>query len=285
MLNVIKGILLVVAILSLAGCATISSYQGKELKPNEAIVIIGVQPGNQLWARSEGFTHHFSGFNAPLVITVDTGEFEIQKISNGFLGFNPELKIMNIEPGTINYIGNIYTVYDTVNRQAGLNVVDEEGGVIDFVKKSHPEIFAKYKYQKKIIEEKFSSFGSAKDYANLPIPQPTELDALIVIYGPNDGSSAAWVIEGKKIGDTRVVGLEVNDYTYLRVTPGSYRLIAEIGVFQGQSAQNTVSLSAGEAYFFRLDGGSVFKRIPIPTAVEELKDMDYDPIENPPELK
>lgn len=284
MLNLLKGILLAIAVLHLAACTTISSYQGKELKPNEAIVILGVQPGDLLWTRSEGYSQHLSGLNAPLVVTVKAGEFEIQDVSNGSLGFDPELKIMNIAPGTINYIGNIYTAYDTLNRQARLDVVDEEKQTMDVIKTSHPEIFTKYKYQKQIIETKFSGFGSAKDYANFPVPQPNESDAVLVIYRPSDGSSGAWVTAGIRIGETRVVGLEIDDYTYLRVTPGAYRLIAEMGLFQDQTAQNTVSLSAGEAYFFRLSSGSVFKRIPIPVAVEELKGMDYEPIDNPPAL-
>lgn len=286
MSNIIKALVFAFVVLYLSGCATISGYQGQDLKPNEAIVIMGVQPGDFLFTRSEGYSHQlFANDDSPLVLTVKAGEFEIHYVSHGMFGFNPELKIIEIAPGSVNYVGNIQTMYDTAYRQAALMVVDEEQKTVDVIRKSHPEIFTKYKYQKRLLESKISGYGTPKDYLNFPIPQPSESDAMLVIYRPSDGSSGEWVTAGIRIDETRIVGLEIDDYTYLRVTPGDYRLIAEMGVFQGETAQNTVSLSAGGAYFFRLSGGSVFKRIPIPVAVEELKGMDYDPVENPPALK
>lgn len=279
MLKLTNFIWLAIAILYLAGCSTISNFEGKALKPNQAIVILYVQPGNFLWARSEGMLMQLMSTNTPIVLTVEAGEFELQQFSQSTMFFNPELKIKNIKPGTVNYIGNVLTSYDFVNNRAGVKVLDLEQKTVDEVKTLYPDIFTKYKYQKDLLEPKYSDFGSAKDYVNFPIPQPSKTEAVLVIYRPVYAGTGSLVTAGIRIGDVRVVGLEIGDYTYFKVPAGDYKLTAEMGLFQGDAAQNTVSLSAGEAYFYVLRGVSVFKRVPIPIAVEELKNMDYEPLD------
>lgn len=275
--------LLVLITLFLTGCASVAPYAGGQLKAQKALIIIDFDKQNTLFISADGMTNPlYKTADGPMLVEVNAGQLHLHTISDSQMSFNPELSAVTIAPGSINYLGKLETIFDYPKQRAYSKVWDEEQSAIATIESAYAGITKKYPYKKSILHRRFSSYGSINDYNSMNIPKPGNNDALVVVYRPNDGSPGFLVTAGIYVDGVRLVGLETNNYSYFRLPAGEYKFTAGIGLLQDIQAENTVEVKAGTAYFYKLAGANIFKRIPIPEAVAEMRNYEYDKIENSP---
>ena len=77
------------------------------------------------------------------------------------------------------------------------------------------------------------------------------------------------------VNDVRVVGLEINNYTWIRLRPGSYTLKANTGLLQEFAGKRGIELQAGDVHFYHFANG--FYRKKVSDAVKVIHNFEYDP--------
>lgn len=270
-------------LLVLVACTATSeptNYRGS-VPDNKALLLLNFDAAYKVGVKSGGLHHYVGNPNPdqPVMLVVDPGEITISKVLVDSNIADTDFKSIQVAAGSITYLGDLLLDVNLADRKVGMVVLDHEDQARQYLEHAHPLLIKKRQLSKQIMTSTFSDYGNPSEYSNLPIPQPSATDAIVVLY--RNGSRANLI---DQIANTtilmngrKVAGLSESQYTYLRVKPGKYAFAAGTGLLQVTTAENTHTVEPGNAYVIELNMDSVFKRVPISQAVPLLMDRTYKP--------
>jgi hypothetical protein len=281
--KVLNSVFSVIILVIFSGCASVQTpkFSGSIKKTDNALVVVDTRI-----LSSGGFTFKLDGNSYVMPIRqkglnyleLPPGRLSFNLVSTHGYRFKPTFNDITLKPNTIHYLGSSITRFDFEKSVANIFTFDREEEIKVAINSEFPELLKKYAYENSVLTPYITDYGAPSDYDSTNIPKPTSEYAVLVIYRTNTGGGD-WVTSGIHIDKTRIVGLELDNYTWIKIKPGDYLLKAHLGLFQHLAAQRKVTLEAGEAYFYHFgydDIGLTMHRKTIPDAVEIIKSMEYD---------